>query len=99
PHTSLVFRGMWNTTALSSCPSTHPILNGQPSSSAAPYGVPEVNVQVLMFWMAVPPPVPPVNPTYAVFAPTVDGILMVKAWVKVLLVTVSVRLSVNVVPL
>jgi hypothetical protein len=27
------------------------------------YGVPELNVQLLMFWIAVNPPVPPVKPT------------------------------------
>jgi len=31
--------------------------------SGAFYCVPEVKVQVLMFWMAVDPPVPPVKPT------------------------------------
>jgi hypothetical protein len=40
-----------------------PLLDELKTGSAALYGVPEVNVQVLMFWIAVPPPVPPVNPT------------------------------------
>ena len=31
--------------------------------SAATWVIPEVNVQVLMFWIAVDPPVPPVKPT------------------------------------
>jgi hypothetical protein len=33
------------------------------TSIRAAYGVPEVNVHVLMFWIAVDPPVPPVKPT------------------------------------
>lgn len=38
--------------------------------------VPELNVQFRISWVAVCPPVPPVNPTNAVFAPTVAGMLI-----------------------
>jgi hypothetical protein len=61
--------------------------------------VPELKVQLLIFWIAVNPPVPPVKPTYAVEAPTVEGILMAEEYVNVFPVTVSVRFSVRVVPL
>jgi hypothetical protein len=79
------------------CPfRTHP---DSSHGHAHTYGVPELKVQLLMFWMAVNPPVPPVKPTYAVEAPTVEGILMAEEYVNIFPVTVSVRFSVRVVPL
>ncbi len=38
----------------------------------------EVKVHVRIFWLAESEPVPPVNPTYAVFPPTMEGILTVQ---------------------
>src|SRR5690348_7327897 len=50
-----------------------------------------------MSWMAVNPPLPPVNPTYAVL-PVKDGMLMATDFVKVLPVLASVIVHVRVVP-
>src|SRR5580704_9781887 len=56
-------------------------------------------VQVRMFCVAVAPPVPAVNPTYAVLPPTVVGMLMGHEVVNVSDgVAVSVMVKVSVVP-
>src|ERR1700683_1359299 len=62
-------------------------------------GAVEEKVQVLMFWMAVSPPVPPVKPTYAVFPPIVCGILIGHLVVNVLFKVLSVIVIARVVPL
>src|SRR5580698_11664625 len=55
--------------------------------------------QSSIFWLDVRPPVPPVKPTYAVFAPTIEGMLIVQLVEKVPPVTPSVIVMVSVVPL
>src|SRR5689334_20718831 len=57
-----------------------------------------VKVQVSIFWLEVCPPVPPVNPTYAVLPPTTCGMLTDQLFVNVALVTPSVMVIVSVVP-
>src|SRR6202046_3238541 len=62
-------------------------------------GAVEVKVQVLMFWMAVLPPVPAVKPTKAVLPPMVCGMLTGKLVVNVLFAVLSVMVRARVVPL
>ncbi len=51
-----------------------------------------------MSWMAVRDPVPPVKPMYAVFPPTMLGILMGQICVNEMLVVASVIFIVRFVP-
>jgi hypothetical protein len=65
---------------------------------AAATPVPDDIVHPIISWIAVSPPVPPVNPTYAVFPPTVAGILIGHVCVNVAFVVVSVIVIVKFVP-
>jgi len=56
-------------------------------------------VQPMISCIAVLPPVPPVNPTYAVFPPTVVAMLIGHVCVHVAFVVVSVICIVKLVPL
>src|ERR1700748_2971946 len=58
----------------------------------------DTNVHVSIFWLAVCPPVPPVNPTYALFPSTRMGIFTGQLFVKDLFTDVSVMVIVRITP-
>src|SRR5277367_1996897 len=58
----------------------------------------ETNVHDSIFWLAVSPPEPPVNPTYALLPPTAAGILTGQLVLNDLLIEASVMDIVSVTP-
>jgi hypothetical protein len=59
---------------------------------------PPRNVHVWMAWTALSPPVPPVNPTFAVSPPTANGISTFTVLLKEAPVVVSVSVTVRLPP-